>query len=516
MTRRGSKQVVAGRLYGRFWLGGEKRESVPLPGVSKDDDAAVAARCDVIADAAQRLVFVGHGDRARDFAVQLGAATTEKRLAAILKQVAHLVETARVVGAGITIKQLGQRWTSGDLAREYPDHVKRKATSKDDEQLLSAYVYPVVGSTAAKLFRLEDGERVMQRLPSGLSTARRRHVAQAMHRLLAIAVYPAKIIAVHPLPRNFLPKLGPPKAKQCLYPDEDAKLMACTGVGLAFRLFYGVVDREGFRFGEARTLAWSDLDLERGAVRLDDNKTDDPRSWALDPGVVAALRRWRAMRQDLAGPFAEIPNDEHQADRLREDLRLAGVDRVALFDRSAQSMPVRFHDLRATFVTVSLANGKTETWVSDRTGHKSSVMINRYKRAARTYAELRLGTLHPLDQAIVWDQDTECQNVVKRGRGSGGEPGSTITRKNKLGTEGGTRTLTPVRAADFESDAAPRGDAKQPKKGGSGSVRGHTKTRFDTVLTDLGELSRGWSAYETTLERMDPDGYARAFDGGGK
>ncbi len=32
----------------------------------------------------------------------------------------------------------------------------------------------------------------------------------------------------------------------------------------------------------------------------------------------------------------------------------------------------------------------------DRTGHKSSVMINRYRRAARTAAELDLGTLAPL------------------------------------------------------------------------------------------------------------------------
>jgi len=30
---------------------------------------------------------------------------------------------------------------------------------------------------------------------------------------------------------------------------------------------------------------WTDLDLERGAVRLDKNKTDDPRAWALAPDV---------------------------------------------------------------------------------------------------------------------------------------------------------------------------------------------------------------------------------------
>jgi integrase len=61
---------------------------------------------------------------------------------------------------------------------------------------------------------------------------------------------------------------------------------------------------------------------------------------------------------------------------------------------------LRAHDLRATFVTISLAQGKSETWVTDRTGHKSSIMLYRYKRAARTHAEAELGALAPLHEAI--------------------------------------------------------------------------------------------------------------------
>ena len=63
-------------------------------------------------------------------------------------------------------------------------------------------------------------------------------------------------------------------------------------------------------------------------------------------------------------------------------------------------MPIRTHDLRSTFITVSLAIGKTEAWVTDRTGHKSSQMLYNYKRQARTYAELEVGALTPLDEAI--------------------------------------------------------------------------------------------------------------------
>jgi hypothetical protein len=42
------------------------------------------------------------------------------------------------------------------------------------------------------------------------------------------------------------------------------------------------------------------------------------------------------------------------------DLRTAGITRSELFERTASRQPIRLHDLRATFGTVSPANGKTE------------------------------------------------------------------------------------------------------------------------------------------------------------
>jgi integrase len=130
---------------------------------------------------------------------------------------------------------------------------------------------------------------------------------------------------------------------------------------------------------------------------------------ALEELVARALKAWKeAYCKDAKGddhifvdPVDGAPMYTlHLADQLREDLRASGVTRPALFARSDLRRPIRVHDLRATFVTVSLANGKTETWVADRTGHRSSVMINRYRRAARTWAELGMGPLSPLDDAI--------------------------------------------------------------------------------------------------------------------
>ena len=149
----------------------------------------------------------------------------------------------------------------------------------------------------------------------------------------------------------------------------------------------------------------------------------------------------------------------------------------------------------ATMITIALAMGRSETWVADRTGHKSSTMINRYSRAARTAAELGLGDLTPLDVAIpelpasssdspsggtgsngdapprrvVMTIPTRTRPASSTGRpgekgeakrrkamraASGGSGQSPKSPSSRAGTEGGTRTHKPLRIADFESAAS--------------------------------------------------------------
>lgn len=330
-----------------------------------------------------------------------------ERVAAELRQREELSATART-----TFQAFGEMWTDGRLHARWPDHVKAKRTAHDDALRLAACVYPVIGPTPIGAVTLDDCERVMAKLPRELSSATRRHVAQLMHRLLGMAVYPARLREANPLPRGFMPRVRRTKALTYLYPDEEAKLLKCAGAGekpgvpLLERLYFGFLAREGLRESEALALAWTDVDLKRGAVRLDQNKSEDPRAWALGEDVVRALRRWHALcgapkaGAVFAGPDGVRLSRRHLAARLRAGVQLAGVARSELFERSKARQPLRVHDLRATFVTLALATGRSETWVADRTGHKSSVMINRYRRAARTAAELGQVWLEPLDATI--------------------------------------------------------------------------------------------------------------------
>lgn len=84
------------------------------------------------------------------------------------------------------------------------------------------------------------------------------------------------------------------------------------------------------------------------------------------------------------------------AELLRARLLQAGVTRDELHYSSPERLALRVHDLRGSFVTIAFANGRSESWVADRTGHRSSQMLARYKRAARTAAELDLGDWVPL------------------------------------------------------------------------------------------------------------------------
>ncbi len=76
------------------------------------------------------------------------------------------------------------------------------------------------------------------------------------------------------------------------------------------------------------------------------------------------------------------------------------MSRAQLFKATRTRDPYDVHAHRGTFVTLALAAGRTETWVTDRTGHKSSQMVRNYKRVARTADELELGWLKPMHEVI--------------------------------------------------------------------------------------------------------------------
>lgn len=466
-------KTATGKLAIRVTIAPGNRPLVTLPWAK--DDRQATARGRLVRDWGRRLRASGHPEHIEAMIEDAAVATTREQIAAIESAVAKCEAAPRAAPPRLatdvpTVAAFGLQWTSGELARRWPDHVRVKKSAGGDAQILRDRINPIIGGKRLDEVTLADADRVMASLPvaqpgeprgggrrrkaKGLTPASRRRVAEVLHKLLGYATYPARYIATNPLPRGWLPKPGKRKAMTCLYPDEDRRMLGHRDTPLVLRTLFGFLAREGMREGEALALDWTELDLERGAVRLDTNKTDDPRAWALDPGVARALRRWHALEgKPTSGAVFKV-NTSNLVRDLHAAIAAAGLTRPELTERSAVRQPLRVHDLRATFVTVALATGRSEAWVMDRTGHRSSVMLNEYRRQARTWAELDLGALAPLDQAIP-ELRSRTPKTPAGGQKTGSGGGSHKTRKGRNTDNGqGGRSEGAVRSEHFEAKKA--------------------------------------------------------------
>jgi hypothetical protein len=144
-------------------------------------------------------------------------------------------------------------------------HARESSVPQSCTQISTLLVFFEVGDLPVGAITLEHVECAMRGLKAGLSAASRRHYAQLIAR--------------------------------CLSPVYSSAFSA----------------REGLRAREAVALRIRDLDLKRGAITLDENKTDDPRVWALNPAVRRALKIWADQFRGAEDEDALLFVDEHGA-----------------------------------------------------------------------------------------------------------------------------------------------------------------------------------------------------------
>lgn len=399
----------------RITLIKKRRHDVPLPGCQSREEAEERAL--VLAEQAKtmwlagKLTLTGPDTAAVGLLEELGRPGTGEAVTDAIHVIGEFCGAPTLPKRleGPTFAEVARQWTSGELARQWPDHVKDKNATDDVRRLDFLAALDVgginLGAVPLSRFKVDHAEQAMRQLPeTAKRPATRRHYAQVMRRVLELAVYP-RFGSSHRTrsPRASCRRQASPRRFRTSTPAEDAALMALESVPVLERLLFGVAAREGMRASELLGLTWADLDLNRGVVTLDRNKTDDARAWALDVGVCRALaRRCQLTRPRPTARVFEGPGLESDklAKLLRARLLEADVRRPELHASGENRGRLRAHDLRGTFVTLALAAGRSEAWVQDRTGHTTSAMVNRYRRAARSAAELGLGSLKPLYEAI--------------------------------------------------------------------------------------------------------------------
>lgn len=102
-----------------------------------------------------------------------------------------------------TFGEMAHAWTSGELHRQFPDHV-RDIGHDANAILLKNYLLPVLGDLPLEAVRPNHCDDVMRRLPAHLSKNSRCHVAKVVNRVLNLAEFAGE------LERNPLPKAGSP------------------------------------------------------------------------------------------------------------------------------------------------------------------------------------------------------------------------------------------------------------------------------------------------------------------
>jgi integrase len=281
----------------------------------------------------------------------------------------------------LTVSGLSGRWLTTMGSRIRPRTHERYA------QLLRDHVIPRIGGVRLAKLRPAHVQVVIDGMAGEGMAAR--SIVQAYRVLSELLKQGVKwqVLAVNPAAA-----VSPPRPGRPVLTIPDAATVGRVLVAAEGGVFHAplvLAASTGMRRGEVLGLAWRDVDLEGGLVRVNATLQRIAGELALvDP------KTDRSRRTVMLPPFAVAILKEHRAEQAERRL-LAGpgwTDRGLVFDRGdgrpldpghfshvfhslaiATGCPeVRLHDLRHAFATTLLASGRVHPKVvSEALGHAS-------------------------------------------------------------------------------------------------------------------------------------------------
>lgn len=364
-------------------------------------------------------------DRARDESRAREIAAKLADLARALPPAQPAVDAS--LGPRATVRQFGEQWTSGKLFARHGEVRKLgdKSSAGSDETRLEAHVYPHIGDKAVVDVTDVDIEQCFAKAAQGAQAKRGKpwrqdtkiHLYQVTKRLFDLAIKPGRLRTDNPVSKeDHRPRKGKPKLFVFLYPAELLALLNCTDIPIGRRVHYALGCYTGLRKSSLAPLTWADIDFTHSTITALVVKNMIPLMFELQPDVLALLQAWyercsKPYDSSLVIRDLDAPN-EREAETLRADLRLAGVRRALLFSDAPNVQPMRFHDLRATFVTWALRAGKGWGWITARTGHLTPAMMDRYNRQMTVLADLQYTPFPDVTNAIP-ELSEQSTNVVR-------------------------------------------------------------------------------------------------------
>ena len=224
-----------------------------------------------------------------------------------------------------------------------------------------------------------DGrEKARKKLGDGLSDSTVRSIHMLLHEVMEAAMQ-ARLIAKNPTAGTKIPKCNYPD-KKILNEAELAVFIEAIESEPLWRDFFYTEITTGLRRGEICGLKWSDLDTERGTLKIErsigngeggkleigETKTEKGKRVIRLPASTlrilterkeSALTEW--IFPNLLEPEKPM-NPSTAYDKLKSILKAAGLP------------DIRFHDLRHTFATHALTSGVDAKTLAGILGHTNA------------------------------------------------------------------------------------------------------------------------------------------------
>jgi integrase len=296
----------------------------------------------------------------------------------------------------ITVKELLEQYLDGNENRW------EKKTYSGYQEKINSYMIPHIGSVAVEKLTASQIDKFLKSLQESGKKNGGGVSSQTAHHCRAIlraAINWALKKDIIKLNINPVKKSDPVKVisdeMQILNPEDCIKLVnACAGsiweVPIILSLYTGM------RQGECLGLHWSEVDFDNSTITVKQSlmyingqmSLKQPKSKAsnrtfeVTPEVIELLKKHKEIQELRRLEYGNVYGDNSLVCATESGgfmNRTAVTKGLQDIIKSAGIKRIRFHDLRHTHISISLANGESIIRVSKRVGHANpAITLKRY------------------------------------------------------------------------------------------------------------------------------------------
>lgn len=357
----------------------------------------------------QGITKISSGHRTEYF-VRVSRRTPGPNSRRIFKQgrASTLFEARRLREAfWLALKEESERKACPTVGEYLPDYLRylesqrRASTVYRQRSIIQAHIIPTLRDRPMDEISVHELEELIDRVCRDKSAQTKKHLLSYISDIFKHAVKRG-LIPTNPVDRIDRPKVVK-KDQLSLSEAEARKLLTHLRENYPVMFYHVAIALHTMcRAGELRALTWADIDWQGRQITV--NKTRDAKT-GLKLGTKNSESRKVPINNELLAILEELRRETFSSPtdlilpHWREFASGEAGKPLKLICQSLQLPPIRFHDLRATGITLLLMKGVALTRVMLVAGHKRISSTNIYLRASGREAEGATDCLQLLEES---------------------------------------------------------------------------------------------------------------------